>query len=504
MKVDGGQSQNWAIVQGPDGLIYVGNSEGVLEYDGVSWRRIPVSNQSTVRSLAIGAEGRVFVGAVGELGYVAPDSQGRMRFVSLVDHITPEDRDFSYVWRIVRTSNGVYFRTNERLFRWNGREMKVWRAETHISQIFAPGDVLYVQQRGIGLMRLDDDSLEMAPGGVLFQDERIRAMVSQGETAYLVITRNQGMFRCAMQLGDAACTPFSPGLTDLLVELQPYHVTGVSEGILAITTLRGGVILLDRNGRLLRILNQASGLRDDDVKFSYLDRQGGLWLGLNNGLARVETGVPLSYWDKTLGLPGNAQDIARHQGRLYAATSLGVYSLAPAVDGAAPRFLPYPGTPTQCWSLLSTPQGLLAGCSGGLYNLDDQQLIWSAVGENVFSVCRSRRNPTQLYLGLAKGLGRMRLRAGRWTDFERIDSVRESLLRTMVEDAQGRLWIGTIHDGVLRLESAAPSEELVARDPVARDPVITRFSVPDGVPDGGTYPSILAGRVTVLSTWGRR
>jgi hypothetical protein len=33
-------SQNWAIVQDRRGIMYFGNSDGVLEYDGVSWRLI--------------------------------------------------------------------------------------------------------------------------------------------------------------------------------------------------------------------------------------------------------------------------------------------------------------------------------------------------------------------------------------------------------------------------------------------------------------------------------
>ncbi|MCP5111261.1 MAG: hypothetical protein GY953_10535, partial [bacterium] len=39
----GGHAQNWAVVQDGRGFIYAGNNHGVLEYDGVSWRLIPVS-----------------------------------------------------------------------------------------------------------------------------------------------------------------------------------------------------------------------------------------------------------------------------------------------------------------------------------------------------------------------------------------------------------------------------------------------------------------------------
>ncbi|MCP5029965.1 MAG: hypothetical protein GY929_27170, partial [Actinomycetia bacterium] len=472
----------------------------MLEYDGVSWHLIPVSNRSIGRSLTTDGQGRVFVGAVGELGYLAPvapqgrrrpGALGRMRYVSLVEHLAPDDRAFSNVWRIEKTTGGVYFRVSERLFRWNGQQMKVWRSETRFLQIFTLRDTLYVQQEGIGLMRIVDDSLAMAPGGDLFQDKRIFGLVPQGEAAYLVITRSHGMFRCARRRSaEAACTPFNPGLTDLLATLEPYHATTLPGAVLAIGTRRGGVVLLDRAGRLLRILNEASRLRDENVRYTYVDRQGGLWLGLNNGLARVETGTALSYYDKTLGLLGSGNSIARHQGRLYAATSLGVYSLAAAAEGAAPHFLPYPGPSTECWSLLPTPQGLLAGCGGGLYNLDEHRRIWRLSEGHVHQVVRTRRDSTLLYLALSEGLARMRLHAGRWTDAGRIDGIRERV-RSIVEDAQGRFWLGTQTGGVLRLEAAASDQ-----------PAITRFGVANGLPEGSISTRSLAGRVVFLSNDG--
>ncbi len=327
----------------------------------------------------------------------------------------------------------------------------------------------------------------MFPG----QDTRIWGLLPWGEavssplgppeaTAYLIITAEKGMFVCASRRTEPACTPFSPGLTDLLAASRPYHATMLPEGILAIGTRGGGVLLVDEAGRLLRILNEASGLRDENVKYTYVDRQGGLWLALNNGLARVEVDTALSYYDKKSGLPGNVPDVVRHQGRLYAATSLGVYSLEPAAEGAAPRFLPSAGILGQCWSLLPTPQGLLAGCQGGVYNVDDQQLIWPLDEGHVLQLYRSRRDTALLYLGLSGGLARLHLRAGQWTDAGRIDGVREHVW-SIVDDAQGRLWMGGSQEGVFRLEAATALSD----EPVARDPVISRFGV-DGLSRLGT------------------
>ncbi|MCP4377419.1 MAG: histidine kinase, partial [bacterium] len=176
-----GHSQNWDIVESPEGLLYVANGRGVLEYDGVSWRLIPISNENAVRSLAIDTEGRIYVGAQGELGYLATDSLGRMQYVSLLNDIPPDDRAFTDVWDIEKTSDGLYFRAYERLFRWDGQVMNVWHPEEWFGSIFSVRDTLFVQQRGIGLTRMEGDTLVMAPGGALFQKERIRGLVPWGE-----------------------------------------------------------------------------------------------------------------------------------------------------------------------------------------------------------------------------------------------------------------------------------------------------------------------------------
>ncbi len=69
--------QNWAIAQDRSGIMYFGNSNGLLEFDGVSWRltRLPI-----VRSLAIDTTGRIYVGLENDLGYLEPDTKGTPQY----------------------------------------------------------------------------------------------------------------------------------------------------------------------------------------------------------------------------------------------------------------------------------------------------------------------------------------------------------------------------------------------------------------------------------------
>ena len=63
-------TQNWAIIQDKRGVIYMGNNDGVLEFDGMNWTSFPVSNSSIVRSLAIDKDEKIWIGACNEIGYL--------------------------------------------------------------------------------------------------------------------------------------------------------------------------------------------------------------------------------------------------------------------------------------------------------------------------------------------------------------------------------------------------------------------------------------------------
>src|SRR5215472_2127670 len=101
--------QNWAAIQRKNGIMYFGNSDGLLEFDGSNWRLYPLPDKYPVRSLANGDSEKIYVGAIGDLGYFQPDSSGRLIFHSLVNFIPNDKRDFADVWNTFAGNDKVYF-----------------------------------------------------------------------------------------------------------------------------------------------------------------------------------------------------------------------------------------------------------------------------------------------------------------------------------------------------------------------------------------------------------
>ena len=480
----GGHAQNWAVVQDRRGVIYVANTSGVLEYDGVRWRMIGIPNESVAYSLALGKDGRVYVGAQGEIGFLAPDSAGSTRYVSLLDHVPPEDRDFANVWKTLATSEGVYFQSPSRLFRWDGRHMDVWRPEHAFHLGFVVRDRLYVRAWKRGLMTMEADSLRLVPGGAAFADERVYVMLPHGEADVLVGTRTRGLFRYDGQ----AFTPLTTEADAFLLQNQLYSGAVLPGGALALTTMRGGAVLLSPSGRRLRVLDEAAGLPSNAVVAAAVDREGGLWLGTWNGLSRVEVASPLSFYDKTTGLSGTLQALARHRGRMYAATSDGVYVLEPATDVQDARFRSVPGLKAHCLALLPTPNGLLAGCVGGAYQVDPERAAPVWAGQTVTALQRARRDAALVYAGLSDGLALLRLQDGTWAG-TRVEGVGAEV-RSIEEDRDGAVWLGTTYAGALRLRF---------RPDASAPPTVTHFGREHGLPPDAIGVAALEGRV-VLGT----
>jgi len=149
-----GGAQNWAIVQDKRGIMFVGNNEGVLEFDGKSWRSIETTNKSTVRSLSIDKLGTIFVGGTGEFGYLKINSNGQFGYNSLLSKITKEKKCFNDIWEIFTTRNGTFFISNNLIFRWHNDEIKTIDVNLILLTAFCVNDEIFtVEKSGIYFLK---------------------------------------------------------------------------------------------------------------------------------------------------------------------------------------------------------------------------------------------------------------------------------------------------------------------------------------------------------------
>ena len=479
-------NQNWTAVQDKRGVMYFGNNHGILEYDGVSWRLIPME---IIRSMAIADDGRIYAGSFGDIGYLAPDSAQQLQFISLLPHLDKQYHEFSDVWQTFATSGGIYFVTPKFIFRWDGNFMSVWTSKTSFHVGCKVNDKFYVRQREVGLMHIVSDSLVMAPLGEKFADERVMAMFpfpSANKNLLLMATRTNGLF-----LYDGnSIQQFSNEANDILKEGQLYCGTQLSNGQYAYGTLQNGVVIIDTLGRLRHHLNKASGLQDETIWYLYPDKQGGLWIGMHVGISRAEISSPLTYFGEREGVEGSVLEIVRHKSRLYAATSMGIYYLDEnPINNNSLKFHRVSGVSPQCWALLPFGQVLLAGAFDGVYEIREGQgrLI---NGTYAMSLSRSMQDSNRVFVGLQSGLKSLYFDKGKWRDEGRIENIDPEILHIQ-ETSERKLWLTARNKGLVLVDFSKGFNS---------KPQVMSFDTLHGLPPGERKFAFFAGEILRFGT----
>jgi signal transduction histidine kinase/CheY-like chemotaxis protein len=442
----GAHGQNWAVVQDSRGIIYAGNNDGVLEFDGERWRLIRTEKRTVVRALAVAPDGRIYVGAHGEIGVLEADALGTMRYVSLLDRLTPAERQFDDVHHVFVRDGDVYFATYARLIRLRRDSVRTWTPRTTFHRAFMARDRLFIRERGRGLMELVGDELQRIAGGEAMSDAAVDFVLPWGNgDGLLVGSRDSGL-----HVLDGG--PLQPLASDANAGLRRdlmYSGVQLLDGSYALGTFRGGVYFLDAAGQMRGQVDKTRGLQDDTVLALFVDRQGGLWLALDRGLCRVEATLPLSRFDERNGLDGAVLSLHRHRGVLYAGTTQGVFRLQPGIDA---HFAAVAGLRGQTYAFLSVGNDLLVGNNDGSFLIRDDTVLQLQRNDTgtTMAFLASRTKPERFYVGLWDGLAVLRHENGAWIDEGRIDGVNLTV-SSMVEQPDGQLWVGTWSHGVARL-----------------------------------------------------
>jgi len=451
--VEDTDTQNFGITADSRGVIYVANGGGVVVYDGAWWRVIPLGKAVTAFAVAADAAGRVGVGGIDELGYLAPDANGTLRYVSLTSLLPPEQRAFGQVTSLRATANGFAFLTTRWLLVWDGTRITTvatFPDERPYADSFDVGPEIYFWTRE-GISRLAGMKLEPVPGGETFRGRRVDVILP-AEGGLLVSVRGEGLF--LLKNGEAV--PFAPEASRWTAEKRLIEGYRLPDGRWALGSVLGGLLLLRPDGEVDQVIDTAVGLPDDFVNGIVLDREGSLWLALNNGLARVEVVSPLSVIDRRAGLQGSVYGVARHQGALWVATSAGLFTTAGEAGAGLVRLHAVPGLQPSVWSLLSVDGDLLAGTGFGIGAVHGMtsQTIPGTEQQTAYVLSRSARNPNRVWIGSPDGLASI-VREGTAWRFEGLLEGTPREIRSIVEAEDGSLWCGSTLDGLVRI--AAPS-----------------------------------------------
>jgi DNA-binding CsgD family transcriptional regulator len=446
--------QNWAICQDQRGIIYVANNEGLLSFDGAFWSLYPLPNKTIVRSVAIGADQKIYVGGQDEIGCFSPDASGRLQYRSLIDKIDRADRSFGDVWDIATYKKDIFFRTQYKIFRLSNGAMETFQAPSEWSYLGVCHEQLYAHDYARGILRYRDARWQpLEVPNVLATNDAVTGIFPLQEDSTVVTTLKNGVYYLSAS-GYRKLN--SPDLTSI-ASLRIYAAIPINADWMALATNNGGIHIVNAAGEHIQQFTKAEGLQNNNILSVFLDRQQNLWLGLDNGIDFIAYNSAIKRIIPA-GQDGSGYTTAIYRQRLYAGTSGGLFAVplqpVPDLSFSKGNFSMIANTTGQVWGLAEINGQLLMGHHDGAFVIREASAellfpyyagYWNFVPmQDVFPASR-------IIAGNYRGLSFFDYANNEFRRAQQLPGFQESS-RFVALDKQGTIWVSHPYHGVYKLK----------------------------------------------------
>ena len=456
---------NNLVAQDAAGFMLFSSGPALLTFDGTVWKSLPLPPETVgVRQFATTADGTIFLGGPGVMGFLR-GTGFEAEFVSLRDQLPVAQRNVDELRYVVALGNAVCFSDGDRILIWRDGRFRVVPYPTlkhsHGARLHRVGETVYVTALERPLCRLIGDGLEVVADDPVLRKNQIVAVEAGAAPGTLVLlTAERGFFQ--LESGRVAPLPFDANRW--LAGKRIFRALRLADGshVVAFSAVSGdGGMRFAPDGTYIGPIDRSTGvvvaraLRD-----FFCDREGGLWLGTENGTARLEWPSPASIFDVVNGLgQGMVTDLVRHEGVLYCATTEGVFRLVAgnATDRVA-RFERVVRGP--CHSLASHPAGLLALGYAELFAGTAAGLVSVAKlppGGGV--LLRMQGDRERVWVGTSHGILTFRATPRGWQQDGALPGFEEGC-RALSESSDGSLWIASQAGGLFRARAGQPVERI--------------------------------------------
>jgi hypothetical protein len=330
-------SGNWSIIQDPEGVIYIGNTfDGILVYDGQKIRRVYDKNglpkMGLTRSLIMDSKKTIYTIIGGEFGYLEKNKFGESIFYSLSDKLPKKDQVNSTLWSAGVINDTVIFQSEKSVYLYkykNFLKAQHFNSILHTAKINNGGAFLRIWDEG--LFKLTDGEFKLIPSTKeVYAQNRIDEQYYLSNGDNLLISRTNGIWY--LKKDGTLLKAKSDVLDKILITKESY--TGgktLRNGIIPLSTTKGGLLFIDEQLRLKSILNASNGLDFDYVTSTLQDRAGDVW-GTSDNIFRVSFDTSLTYFSTINKLHGFVNSIQRIDGKLYVRTNKDMYDFVPKTN----------------------------------------------------------------------------------------------------------------------------------------------------------------------------
>ena len=476
-----------AIVQSPDGYLWLGTANGLVRFDGVAFTVYNTQTGSLkdneVGSLVEDGEGALWIGTYG--GGLTRMKDGKFTTFTTADGLTDDyirNADCSPMGDIwLATPHGVACFSKGKFITYSTKD---GLPSNFISNISAQSPAGIFACSAGGLYRLEGGKFVLQAGAIDSNDGRMDTLscAADGslwmtfESSHVKRWQN-GQLKTYTQADTLVSRPaavYEDPQKDTWVGayngLSRLH-EGRFDALPATEAAKLGVVLcvfVDREGSLwlgteanglarlrpvaVRTLTAEEGLTESSTRCVYRDSRGDIWIGAYMGFSRLSHGKITAYTRQDGNqLPAVTSIAEDAQGRIWIAAGGKITTFE------NDRLVPIPG-----WKNVFDVKviardslgNMWAGTDGeGLFRIADGQITQfkmpdGLAGNQVRAILSDRHGA--LWVGTTTGVSRFQ--DGKFTNFKTADGLANDRVMSLFEDSDGTLWVGT-RNGLSRAEN---------------------------------------------------
>ncbi|MES2458296.1 MAG: two-component regulator propeller domain-containing protein [Bacteroidota bacterium] len=453
-------NQNWSVAKGKNGVLYFGNAQGLLSYDGKYWQQYQMPNRQIVRSVATAGD-KIYTGGFGEFGYWA-DHDGKLTYTSLTALIPKPYGISDEIWKIYVDGKRVIFQSFKNIYIYQDQKISLVSGKNTYLFLHQVEKRFYVEILDKGLFELSGSKLTPLKNTGTIHPALVLSILPYKNGQLLVGTSKDGL----LIYDGNQFRPLNTPANAFLKTFQLNNGTRLLHKYYAYGTILNGLIIIDEDGKVVQRISKSSGLQNNTVLSMYADEDQNLWMGLDNGIDRVEFNSPLyAYFDKT-GQFGTVYTSRIYGGNIYLGTNQGLFysKWTGGGDFNTFNFNLIPGSQGQVWELSEIDGQLLCGHNQGTFRVEGTRIIPISGEAGGWTIKKLSSNPDYLIQGSYNGLVLFKKNAsGMWVFSHKIAGF-SAPSRYVEQDARGDIWVSHAYKGLFRLRLSEDLRRVVSTD----------------------------------------
>ncbi|NRD18640.1 helix-turn-helix transcriptional regulator [Winogradskyella eckloniae] len=356
-------NQNWDIIRADDGNVFVANHNGLLAYDGIYWKFYQLPNKTTIRSVFTD-QGIVFTGSYEEFGYWKKDDFGNLIYNSLSEKIKSQISPNEEIWQIVKFQDKIVFRSFLNIYIYDFNSVLQLSPKSAIISSNVIDNKLYICTLNKGIFSLENNALKPFFFDSVLRDTKIVSLTNYKDNLLLLTSLKGSYF-----LKNNELKPTGFKIDEEIKHHQLNKFSQLLNGDMVFGTIKDGLFLTDHQGNKKFHVSKENGLLNNTVLGQYIDKSNNLWLGLDNGISKINLDSQHYFFNDQTGKLGAVYDVVKYKDQIYIGSNTGLFRIN---ENDKLHFIE--GSQGQVWDLKIIEDQLFCGHNEGTFIVDEDKL----------------------------------------------------------------------------------------------------------------------------------